>query len=93
MRMLQTHALTIFSVIVFILMSFRRFSTVRTDTICMRFRFDPLSGVFSNRCVFDEKAQRISVDGKPKRIEMYAIMWTGPHTSVMYPCLKSSCSL
>ena len=90
MRMLQTHALTIFSVIVFILMSFRRFSTVRTDTICMCFRFDPLSRVFSNRCVFDENAQRVSVVGRPKRIEVYAIMWTEPQTSVMYPCLKSS---
>ena len=93
MRMLQTHALTIFAVIVFILMSFRRFSTVRTDTICMRFRFDPLSRAFSNRCVFDENAQCVSVVGRPKRMEMYAIMWTGPHTSVIYPCLKSSCCL
>ena len=37
----------------------------------MRFRFDPLSRAFSNRCVFDENAQRISVDVRPKRIEMY----------------------
>ena len=37
-----------------------------------RIRFDPLSREFSNRCVFDENAQRISVDGRPKRIEMYA---------------------
>ena len=36
------------------------------------FRFDPLSRAFSNRCVCDENAQRISVDGRPKRIEMYA---------------------
>ena len=54
------------------------------------FRFDPLSIAFSNRCVFDENTQRISVDGRPKRIEMYALMWTGPQTSVMYPCLKIS---
>ena len=37
----------------------------------MRFRFDPLSRAFSNRCVFYENAQRISVDVRPKRIEMY----------------------
>ena len=30
----------------------------------MRFRYDPLSRVFSNRCVFDENAQRGSVDGR-----------------------------
>ena len=40
---------------------FDAFSTVRTDTICMRFRFDLLSRAFSNRCVFDENAQRIWV--------------------------------
>ena len=64
---------------------FRPFSTVHTNTICMRFRFDPLSRAFSNRCVFDENAQRISVDGRPKRIEMYAfsnknalVWWKGP---------------
>ena len=50
---------------------------------CMHFRFDPLSRAFSNRCVFDENAQRISVDGRPKCIEMYAVsnenalMWRG----------------
>ena len=37
-----------------------------------RIRFDPLSREFSNRRVFVENAQRISVDGRPKRIEMYA---------------------
>ena len=47
------------------------------------FSFDPLSRAFSNRYVFDENAQRISVDGRPKRIEMYAasnenaLMWRG----------------
>ena len=35
-----------------------------------RFPFDPLSRAFSNRCVLDEQAQRISVDGRFKRIEM-----------------------
>ena len=58
----------------------------------MRFRFDPLSRAFSNRCVFNENAQienaqLISVDGKPKRIEMYAFSnenalgWTGSKTA------------
>ena len=50
----------------------------------MRFRFDPLSIVFSNRWVFDENDRRINVDGRPKRIVMYAfsneneLEWTGP---------------
>ena len=57
----------------------------------MRFRFDPLSRAYSNRCVFIENAQLenaqvISVNGKPKQIEMYAFsngnasVWTGPKT-------------
>ena len=65
----------------------------------MRFRFDPLSRAFSNRCVFIEKAQIgnaqvISVNGKPKRIEMYAFsnenasVWTGPKTEKL-PVLKN----
>ena len=37
-----------------------------------RFRFDPLSRGFSNRCVLDEQVQRVSVDGGPKRIATYA---------------------
>ena len=78
MHMLQTHALTIFSVIVLILISVRRFLIVRIDTICVRFRFDPLSRAFSNRCVLDENAQGIRVDGRPKRIEMYVLVWTRP---------------
>ena len=51
--------------------------------ICILFLFDPLSRAFSNRCVFDEKAQRVIVDGKPKGILMYAfhnydsLVWTG----------------
>ena len=50
----------------------------------MRFRFDPLARGFSNRCIFDEITQRISVDGRPKRIEMNAFlngnafMWSQP---------------
>ena len=38
----------------------------------MRFRFDPLSRTLSKRCVFDENAQRVSVDRRPILIEMYA---------------------
>ena len=71
MRILQTHAPAIFSVIVFILMLFRPFSTVFTDTICVRFCLDLLSRAFSNRCVFDENAQRVCVDGRRKLIEIH----------------------
>ena len=59
-----------YDVIIFILMRFRQSTLIRH--VSMRFRFDPPSRAFSNRCVFDENAQRISVDGKPKRIEMHA---------------------
>ena len=58
---------------------FNAFSTVHTNTICIRFRVDPLLITFSNRCIF---AQRIFVDGRSKRIEMYAfshenaLVWT-----------------
>ena len=38
------------------------------NAIRIRFPFDPLSREF-----FDENAQPISVVGRPKRIEMYAI--------------------
>ena len=38
----------------------------------MRFRLIHLQERFSNWCVFNENTQRISVDGRPKRIEMYA---------------------
>ena len=63
---------------------FDALSIVHTNTICMRFCFDPLSRAFSNRCVLNENAQRISVDGRPKSIEMYAfsnentLAWKGP---------------
>ena len=40
--------------------SFCCVSTVYTNQICMRSRFDPLSRAFSNQCVFDENAQRIT---------------------------------
>ena len=41
---------------------------------------------FSNPCVSDENVQRISVNGRPKRIEMYAfsnenaLVWTKLNT-------------
>ena len=37
---------------------FDTFFTVDTNTICMHFRFDPPSLAFSNRCIFDDNAQR-----------------------------------
>ena len=42
----------------------------------MRFSFEPLSKEFSNRCVFDENAQLISVDGSYKRIEIHTYIHT-----------------
>ena len=52
---------------------FDAFST--DNAICMRFHFDHLlSRAFSNRCVFDENAQGIRADGRPKYIKMYAIL-------------------
>ena len=42
----------------------------------MRFSFEPLSKEFSNRCVFDENAQLISVDGSSKRIEIHTYIRT-----------------
>ena len=51
---------------------FDAFSTIHTETIDMRSRFDILSRAFSNRCVSDENVQRNSVDGRPKRIQISA---------------------
>ena len=85
MRMLQARAPVIYSIIVFTLMRFRPFLTVHTNTICMRFRFDSLSRAFLNGYFFRENAQRISVEGMPERIQMYAfsnnnaLIWTGPN--------------
>ena len=55
---------------------FRQFSTAYTNEICMRFRFDILPKAFSNRCLYDENVQRItiSLDGRPRRIELYAFL-------------------
>ena len=69
MRMLQAHAPAIFSVIVFIFMRFCPSTLIRY--VCAGFRFDPLSRAFSNRCVFDENAQRVCVDGRRKLIEIH----------------------
>ena len=55
-------------------MRFRTVSTVHINTICMSFRLHPLSRAFATRCVFDENAQRMSVDGRPKPIKMYALL-------------------
>ena len=35
-----------------------------TNTICMRFRFDPLSRAFLNRCVLNENVECINLDGR-----------------------------
>ena len=88
LRMLQTDVFAIFEAIfpfiVFILMRFQPSSTVHIDMMYNRFRFDPLSRAFSSRWVFDEYAQRISVDGRRKRAEMYAfsnenkLVWKEP---------------
>ena len=54
---------------------FDAFSTAHpahTTARCMRFRFYPLSSTFPSQYVFDETAQRISMDSRAKRIEMYA---------------------
>ena len=47
-------------------------STVHTKTISIHFCFDPLSRVFSKVYGLDENDQRVSVDGRPKRIKMHA---------------------
>ena len=68
LRMLQTDAFAIFPFTVFILMRFQPSSTVHIDMMYNRFRFDPLSRAFSNRWVFDEYAQHVSVDGRRKNV-------------------------
>ena len=60
----------------------------------MRFHLYPLSRAFSIRCVFDENAQRFSVDRRPKRIEMYAfsnenaLVWAGPNFRLLCPDVR-----
>ena len=51
----------------FILLRFRPSRPIRF----VRFHFDPLPRAFSNRCIFDKNALRISVNERLKRIEMY----------------------
>ena len=65
--MLKTHAPAILLGMVFILCVFDRLH--KSDMY--KFRFDPLSSLFSNRWVVDVNAHRIGVDGRPKRIGMY----------------------
>ena len=49
---------------------------------------------FSNRCVCDENALRISADGRPKHIEMYAFsnenasVWTRPKSPRVFHIRK-----
>ena len=38
--------------------------SLHSNKMCIRFRIDLLSRAFSNQCVFDENARRISVDRK-----------------------------
>ena len=58
----------------------------------MRFRLNSLSRAFSNRCAFDENAQRPSLKGSPKRIERYtfsyenALVLTGPYLFISCDC-------
>ena len=53
-----------------------------TNTIRMRFRFDPLSRAFLNRCVLNENAQCINLDGRLDACMRFrtrtALMLTGP---------------
>ena len=71
MRMLQTYAPAIFLVI---LMRFRLPTLLRDVCVFARKR------AFLSQCVFDENAQRISMDRRVKRIEMYA--FSNENTSV-----------
>ena len=84
MRMPQTRAPAKFSVIVFFLDAF---SSVHPNTHIYAFSF-------SNRCVCDENALRISADGRPKHIEMYAFsnenasVWTRPKSPRVFHIRK-----
>ena len=75
--MLQPHVPAIFSVVVFILVRFRPSALTRQLWVYVL-----IQGNFQvDRCNFVENAQPISVDGRPKRIEMYvfsnenALVW------------------
>ena len=71
MRMLQTYVPAIFLVI---LMRFRLPTLLRDVSVFARKR------AFLSQCVFDENAQRISMDRRVKRIEIYA--FSNENTSV-----------
>ena len=58
----------------------------------MHFCFDPLARAFSNRCDSDENSQRISVDRRPKHIEMYAFSNEDAEYSFHWHCLTFSWS-
>ena len=64
MRMLNTRAGDIFGH----RLHFDAFSTIHTETIDMRSRFDPLSRAFLTRYISDENAQRNSVDRRHPNI-------------------------
>ena len=56
----------------------------------MHFCFDPLARAFSNRCDSDENSQRISVNRRPKHIEMYAFSNEDAEYSFHWHCLTFS---
>ena len=68
-------------------------STVYTNTICMHFRFDPLSfkSVFKSMRFRWNGAKRISADGRPKRVELHAfsnenaLVCAGPKATLLLP--------
>ena len=59
--------------------------------VCISVLIHLVSKAFSNRCVFDENAQRISADGRPKRVELYAfsnenaLVCSGPKATLLLP--------
>ena len=69
MRMLQTHAPAIFLVNVFILMRFPPSTLIRYVCVFVLIHYQER---FQIDEVFGENAQRISVDRRPRSIEMYA---------------------
>ena len=52
--------------------SFDAFSTVHTNAICTRFRFDHFQERFQINAFSMKTLMGISADGRPKRIEMFA---------------------
>ena len=70
MRTLQTHAPVIFSVIIFFLTCFRLSRRIRHVCVLVLIHFQQRFQI--DAFFFYENARRISVDGRPKRVEMYA---------------------